>query len=362
MKIVTQTFQNEDPFLAALSGVAWIDIETTGLSPERDRVWLIGCAYHGPGGWTLTQWFDDSGQEEKEVISSFLLFISRKKTLIHYNGDRFDLPFLRRRISVCGISDPLGGFGSLDLMKELKPYKALLGLPDLRQQTVESFIGTGRTEAMSGAETAKLYKAYLAQPSEETCNALLAHNEADIRGLISLTPVLSFHDLTDAHLDVYKAQADTYADHSGASRQEVVLYFHSDKAVPIRINSSRDGCYLRLEGTEGLIKVPIVHEELRYFYAGYRDYYYLPEQDTALHKSIAAFVDSSHRVQATAETCYTRKYSSYLPEWDAFRTPFYKRSYRDSELFFELTDELKRDRAFFSRYAEYIYRRIVTQG
>lgn len=64
--------------------------------------------------------------------------------------------------------------------------------------------------------------------------------------------------------------------------------------------------YFKGEGTEALLKVPIYEEELKYFYSNYHDYYYLPTEDVALHKSVAGFVDKAHRVNATAATCYTR--------------------------------------------------------
>ena len=60
------------------------------------------------------------------------------------------------------------------------------------------------------------------------------------------------------------------------------------------------------------------------------------------------------RMQATSATCYTRKYSSYLPQWDYIIEPFFKREYKSKELFFEVTDELKRDRAAFTKYANHI--------
>ena len=73
-----------------------------------------------------------------------------------------------------------------------------------------------------------------------------------------------------------------------------------------------------------------------------------------MHKSIASFVDKEYREQATASTCYTRKFSSYLPQWEILAEPFFKRDYKSSELFFELTDEIKKNRQLFSDYASHI--------
>ena len=77
-------------------------------------------------------------------------------------------------------------------------------------------------------------------------------------------------------------------------------------------------------------------------------------EDVAMHKSVAFFVDKEHRIPATAATCYTRKYSSYLPMWDYVIEPFFNREYKSSLLFFELTDEFKTDREAFSKYASHI--------
>ena len=124
--------------------------------------------------------------------------------------------------------------------------------------------------------------------------------------------------------------------------------------LPFSLSNLANGCYFSGEKNDGILKVPLYEEEMKYFYASYKDYYYLPEEDIALHKSVSSFVDPSHRTQATAATCYTRKYGHFLPQWDILIEPFFKRDYKSHELFFELTDERKTDRELFSRYAQYL--------
>jgi hypothetical protein len=103
---------------------------------------------------------------------------------------------------------------------------------------------------------------------------------------------------------------------------------------------------------------------MKYFYAGYKDYFYLPDEDTAIHKYIASYVDKDNKVPARPDNCYTRKTAFYLPQWqmgggDLFRKPFFKRSYKDPDLFFEFTDDLKKDRNFLSDYAYHVYRHLL---
>lgn len=127
-----------------------------------------------------------------------------------------------------------------------------------------------------------------------------------------------------------------------------------DTPLPSPVAASAGSCYFRGEGEQALLKVPIYDEELKYFYSNYHDYYYLPSEDVALHKSVAGFVDREHRIPASAANCYTRKFASYLPQWDIVFEPFFKREYKSRELFFELTDEMKKNRQAFSQYASHV--------
>lgn len=131
-------------------------------------------------------------------------------------------------------------------------------------------------------------------------------------------------------------------------------------AKPRLVTASAANCYFRGEGESATLKVPIYEEELKYFYSNYKDYYYLPTEDVALHKSVAGFVDKEHRLQASAANCYTRKFSCYLPQWEILFTPFFKRDYKSKELFFELTDEMKKNREGFTQYANHVLSMIAS--
>ncbi len=363
MKIITRTVENADQFSAALSDVLYLDIETTGLSAERASIYLIGCAGHEEGGWHMTQWLDQTGSEEKEVISSFLSYAAGFKTLIHYNGAHFDLPFLTKRADAFGLdASVLTRLASVDLYKVLSPWKDLLGLPNMKQQTVENCLGSGRTENESGKDLIPVYHDYIRLRRESDLSRLLAHNEADIRGLISLMPVLAFGQLPDSQLTVYRAQLNTCENASGETGEELLFYYRSTCALPQTVHASFEHCFMRQSGIEGILKIPVYKEEMKYFYPGYQDYYYLPAEDMAVHKSIASFVERSHKVQANARNCYTRKMSRFLPCMGYETSPVFFRSYDEKIPFFELTDPLKKDRARLSEYATAVFRSIILQN
>ena len=57
------------------------------------------------------------------------------------------------------------------------------------------------------------------------------------------------------------------------------------------------------------IKVPIIDNELKYFYSDYKNYYYLPAEDTAIHKSVGTYVNKDYRQPAKSYNCYLKKES-----------------------------------------------------
>ncbi len=206
----------------------------------------------------------------------------------------------------------------------------------------------------SGSELIGIYHDYIKNPSEFSENALLLHNADDLKGMLEILSMLAYYDLFNQPVKARRVQANSYKDVNGNRRKELVILFQPETPLPRLVSASAGGCYFRGDGTECSLKIPIFEEELKYFYSNYQDYYYLPTEDVALHKSVAGFVDKAYRLQASAANCYTRKVSSYLPQWDFVFSPFFKRDYKSRELFFELTDELKKNRQAFSVYASHV--------
>lgn len=46
---------------------------------------------------------------------------------------------------------------------------------------------------------------------------------------------------------------------------------------------------------------------MRHFYSDYKNYYYLPKEDMAIHKSVAAYVDHEYRENARRTTAMCAK-------------------------------------------------------
>ena len=347
--------------IVPLESTLFIDIETTGFTARSSYLYLIGCVYYQENQWHLIQWFAENYEQEADILSAFFEFAGLYRYLVHFNGNNFDLPFLMQKCDQFGIPDFLDAFEGIDLYRRISPFKSLLKLPNCKQKTLEHFLDIQRTDAFSGGELIGIYHDYVKNPSEYAEKSLLLHNADDMQGMLEILPMLAYYDLCgNEAVRARKVQANTFRDLYGNTRRELLITVTLPTPLPRPVTANANNCYFRGEGAEGTIKVPVFDGELKYFYSNYKDYYYLPEEDIALHKSVASFVDRQYRVQASAATCYTRKHSSYLPEWEGEFGPFFKRDYKDKQLYFELTDELKRDRQAFTRYANEVLQMIIS--
>ena len=172
--------------------------------------------------------------------------------------------------------------------------------------------------------------------------------------MLEIVAALAIPDLFHLPVKVTKVQANYYKDVDQRQCSEIIMNLKLPSPLPAEISYGANNCYFTGCEKEGKLRVPIYEGELKYFYSNYKDYYYLPKEDVAIHKSVASFVEKDYRRQAAARNCYTRKQSSYLQQWDILFTPFFKRDYDDKDLFFELTDELKTQRDAFNLYAHHI--------
>lgn len=367
MKVTFQAIENfilQYPIehLCPKEQALFLDIETTGFTARSSNLYLIGCAYYSEGSWRMIQWMAENPSQQKDILEAFFSFAEKRSFLFHFNGNQFDLPYLTQKCAQLELPYSLDGFSGCDIYRRIFPYKAFLGLLNLKQKTIESFLSIDREDRFSGGELIAFYQDFVSHPTQETCDTLLLHNREDVLGMLEILPILSYFDAFHESLTAQKVQANHYLDVNGNRRTELMIYATLAVPVPKEVSVQKEGIYARLSGDTLTLRVPVYEEELKYFYSNYKEYYYLPKEDMALHKSVGSFVDKDHRENATARNCYTRKHSAYLLEWDALFTPFFKRSYEDHDLFFELTDDMKRDREAFATYASHVLSHLASIG
>ena len=360
--------------LAPLSRIVFFDIETTGLSAERSSLYLIGAVCYEDGAWRLVQWFAESMYDEEEMLAGFFGLLSEKRrtaqqesgrqanvVLIHFNGDMFDIPYLRRVVQRYRLPYEFTGVLSLDLYKKIKPYKALLGLSNCKLKTVEQFFGIAREDRFNGGELIYVYEEYLRLRNldPESCESneqnkklrehllktLLLHNEEDMANLPCVCGLLSYDDLFRKQYRLASASVETY---SGKR----VLDLKYELPVPLpRELDYEEGPYVLSAGSLLEVTAELYEGELKYFFADYKNYYYLTAEDYAVHKSVGEFVERKARKQATAKTCYQKKTGIFLPQPEELFLPVFYSEYKGSVGYAEFTETMLSDEERLKAYA-----------
>ncbi|OUO80293.1 hypothetical protein B5F53_04865 [Blautia sp. An249] len=276
----------------------FFDIETTGLAKEHCQVYLIGClSYEKDSGTCLRQWFCEDPSQEPELLETFLDYAGDYSTYVHFNGSRFDIPFLEYRFRKYQLPTCFSGKNSLDLYLKARPLKELLKLPRLRQVSLESFLYPDKhRKNCSGKDCISLYKAYRKNPCSQDLELLLGHNQEDLEGLFSLSPLLSYCAFLEGDFQIQRVNT---------TDRELLLTLDLKYPLPVLFSHGGDGFYLTGQEKTLRLSITMKNGNLRQFYSDYKNYYYLPGEDTAIHKSLGSYLDPALRIPATVQNCYT---------------------------------------------------------
>ncbi len=143
--------------------VAYLDIETTGLSKESD-ITIIGI-------------YDKVGEHifiNGKNLDQFSSFVEKYDLLITYNGACFDLPFIRRKFGI-----------KMDHMHiDLRFFLKKLGLSG-GLKTIEKRLGIKRsdnTQDVDGKEAVRLWYEYK-KGNKKALETLIEYNIEDIKNL-----------------------------------------------------------------------------------------------------------------------------------------------------------------------------------
>ena len=320
----------------------FFDIETTGFSAQSAVVYLIGCVFFQNGAWHIRQWFLDTAHSEKELLLSFFDFIKPYTWLIHFNGSTFDIPFIEKRLLHYHLQNNFSSFKSLDLYKEIKTCKKPLGLTGMKQKDLEKFLGINREDPFSGGELIEIYYQYLETQDEKLLTCLLLHNADDLRGMLSILPLYGL---------ILMLRGDFQIDSLTQQPNSIQISLQANLPLPTNIKLFYALCTLTITDRYLVASIPIYKETMKYFYSNPKDYYYLPKEDQAIHKSVATYVEKEYRKPATLANCYTKRTSSYLPiPQKTFPSPIFQRDYKDKTYFIELTEDFCHNQPLLKDY------------
>lgn len=293
-------------WFAPVENVLYFDIETTGLSAGRSMIYMIGMAYYKENGYEIIQLFAEQALDEALLIQEFLTFSTQYQTIVSFNGEQFDIPFIHKRMKYMELDMVMPEWHSLDLYKVVRKFEKQLHLENGKQKTVERFLGIHRQDKYTGGELIEVYRKYLINRESKLYEDLILHNFEDIVGLIQITDILSYCAIFEGKWKIIHLNSvDSEISRADVTKQ-IDIQCQLDIPVP---NEWRIELYdgeLFVREQELTIRVYPKERELKLFYKDYKNYYYLPLEDMAIHKSVAGYVDKEFRIKATKENCYTK--------------------------------------------------------
>lgn len=315
----------------------FFDIETTGFSPLHTQLYLIGVMYYQHNVWKIKQWFAQNADDEAIVIHSFFTFLAPYETLVHFNGEGFDMPYILKKCISFNLPYNFDSFTSVDIFKRIRPLHNLLKLENYKQKTIEHFLDLNREDQYDGGQLINIYREYVKAPQNNLLELLLLHNFEDIEGMLSLFTVISYCFITEGKFTVTNSEITVSHSFDGYDEKEYIFTMTLLDGIflPKRVSLGKESIYMTAFGNVVKIRVKIYSGELKYFYPNYKDYYYLPEEDTAIHKSVAFYVDKNFRTKAKAANCYSKKTGMFLPQYSDIINPYFKIEYHDKILYFE---------------------------
>ncbi len=300
---------------ALLEGTLFLDIETTGFSRTSTYLTIIGLAWQDNDKIVIEQWFNDQGRQEEPLLlielERFFKTFHTFPTLIHYNGTTFDIPYLTAKYEQYHLPTSLSYCTSVDLYQLSKKYKNFLGLTGIKQKNLEEFFGLYREDTLSGQELIDTYMEGIASGHTTLLNAYLLHNKEDMEGMVFLQHLLKIHSFFTGSFNIVQWDIIPADSLEKESLLRIILEGNYYLHQPIQCSCS--GILLSMTGGQTELSVPVCSKEVKYFYPNYKDYYYLPSEDCAMHKSVAEYVEKEYRKKATKETCYTKKQGDFIP-------------------------------------------------
>ncbi len=303
------------------------DIETTGLNRKFSHITVIGTGFIKNNCIKFRQWMLEKPSEEKELLAEFSDYLKDFDSLLQFNGNAFDIPYVSERCSQNSLPDPFSHMQSIDLYKNAKRLKNVLNLDNCKQKSFEKLFNIERKDLISGRDCIYAYNDYLKYKDPNALNALLLHNEEDVTGLLKLNSLCSFDNIENSLIPSSIKLIST-------NDIQYNISFMLSEPLPFEINTSDSSYELKISDNKGILLLNGISDTKKYFFDNYKDYFYLPLEDTAIHKSVGIYVDTDHRRKATKETCYEKITDIFFFEPSEILTPIFKDSSRSKELWF----------------------------
>ena len=189
--------------------------------------------------------------------------------------------------------------------------------------------------------------------NEDLLHNLLLHNEDDLLGMKYLLPLFSYRQIFLEDITLQRIAPANKVFERGNGSIAISCRLPLPLPQPLEVSTPIGDLFSDKKDLSILtITLPFVEDVLKHFYKDYHNYYYLPKEERAIHKSVGCYVERQYRRAAKASTCYVKKDGIFLPLPKAQKhfgiqienypyektCPLYKREYKELRWFAEFDD------------------------
>lgn len=186
----------DNPFLNELYKKSlFIDIETTGLSRIYSDIISITALLYEENQYKIYQIFCQYKVDQAQALKFLKDLTKSKKYIITYNGNSFDIPFLKEKAHQNNIDIDFDSLTKIDLYNYIQRFRNKIHAVDLKLKTIEKYFGIERNDTLGGKDVLTLYEAYQLEPRKEFSYLILRHNYEDVYNLpLVMEHIIDLHD------------------------------------------------------------------------------------------------------------------------------------------------------------------------
>ena len=332
-----------------------LDIETTGFSRDYNQIYMIGLARIIDNKLVVTLLFAENPQKEKDILDEFINLTKDITDFITFNGLSFDFPFIKKRLEHFGYEYDFKCYNHLDIYKESKPLKRLLKLNNLKQKTIEAFLGINRDDTYNGGQLIEQYHTYCECKDEECYKNLITHNLEDVKGMADILTILRYINISK---NIESATIDKLSLNDDGQLEVTLLL---DTPLPKRFSMNDSYYYIVFEDNKAKIILTPIYDTLRYYLTDYNNYVYIENEDIVIPKQLLNAQNKRYATKATKENCYLSVSGTFLTAFDKKLfdgTKLFRHSYNDRKSYIDISAYID-DKEYMQSYAINLIKHIM---
>ena len=151
-------------------------------------------------------------------------------------------------------------------------------------------------------DMADVVRLYSKKP--EAAEIVMGHNQEDLLGLGKIFSMLSYLALFNEDYEALNCEIQD---------DQLAFTIKTNYDLPVKFSNHSEEIYIIGQNNRVRLLVKSQNGRLKQYYSNYKDYDYIPSEDTAIPKTLSACMDKKLRRPAKRETCYT-----WFPVTEAF--------------------------------------------